>query len=798
MALYAASRKDQQVKGYDKASSPDSGEFETIEDRRKGANGQIVVTKYLKGKLLGKGGFAHCYWCSCVETGEIFAMKVVEKSSLTKSRAKEKLQAEIRIHRKLSHGHVVKFHRFFEDRKRVYILLGLCSNHTLSELMKRRKRLTELEVRYYGMQLLKALKYLHAENVIHRDLKLGNLFIDKEMQIQVGDFGLAAKVTDVHDRKRTICGTPNYIAPEILENRNGHSFQVDIWSFGVILYTLLVGKPPYEARDVKSTYKRIVANIYTFPEDIHVSDEAKSIIRRMLQTKPELRPSLDEIERHPFFAAGPNIPIQLPEASLASAPTLADCLMVASTFLNKHTLLEKLRNDENAGDGHRELKKENGKVPIKVPVVVRRPLGVMDTNTLGTRNFERVNTDVKAYVEEVENVPPVAEFAQKQHFEIFNDFNTGYECKIAASSQAPGHRRNKEHQSIPMPISPEYAENKADIKLIKLVPAPFRSDHKVSPEDRLAAAVQQLAMPSSGEGHPNQEDFVAMVEGIPDKCVQHLNSHAGSPVKPDLEEDLKVIEEEDGVKMDQQDKDTLEALHDRLSQSLADCAIDAHHLKAIDSPEFSGRTSADGLWVVRYVDYTSKYGLGFLLSNGSTGVYFNDASKIVMSPNGAFFDYIERGREGGKDTTIERHISNCYPSHLQKKVTLLNHFSNYLIQQEKRKRDEGRSHMPQTVNLEIRENNSEEISLVYVKKWVKTRHAILFRLSSRTVQVTFFDQSEITLSSEARAVMYIDKDGCQTKYSLLGVLRSGRQDIIKRLRYTKDILHQLISQQRQA
>jgi polo-like kinase 1 len=120
------------------------------------------------------------------------------------------------------------------------------------------------------------LKYLHAHRVIHRDLKLGNLFLSGGMQVKLGDFGLATKLDFEGERKRTVCGTPNYIAPEIIENgggnSTGHSYEVDIWSFGVILYTLLVGRPPFETSDVKSTYKKIRSIEYTFPESVSVSE----------------------------------------------------------------------------------------------------------------------------------------------------------------------------------------------------------------------------------------------------------------------------------------------------------------------------------------------------------------------------------------------------------------------------------------------------------------------------------------------------------------------------------------------
>ena len=125
------------------------------------------------------------------------------------------------------------------------------------------------------MQMLSAMKYMHKNKIIHRDLKLGNLFLSEKMEIKIGDFGLATKMDFEGERKKTVCGTPNYIAPEILESKNGHSYEVDIWSLGVILYTLLIGKPPFETNDVKSTYRRIRMNAYTFPDHIPISSGAK-------------------------------------------------------------------------------------------------------------------------------------------------------------------------------------------------------------------------------------------------------------------------------------------------------------------------------------------------------------------------------------------------------------------------------------------------------------------------------------------------------------------------------------------
>ena len=159
----------------------------------------------------------------------------------------------------MNHQNIVKFLDFFEDTDNVYIVMELCSNSTLNDQVKRRKRLSELETKCYLLQIIDAVRHMHSHRVIHRDLKLGNLFINSRMQVKTGDFGLAAALSFQDERRRTVCGTPNYIAPEILESGkyNGHSYEVDIWSIGVIMYAMIIGKPPFETSDIKMTYKKI-------------------------------------------------------------------------------------------------------------------------------------------------------------------------------------------------------------------------------------------------------------------------------------------------------------------------------------------------------------------------------------------------------------------------------------------------------------------------------------------------------------------------------------------------------------
>lgn len=252
----------------------------------------------------------------------------------------------------MKHVNVCEYKHFFEDKTNCYILLEICHNQSCNEMIKRRKSLTEEETRFFMLQLIDAVSFMHDSNVIHRDLKLGNLFLSKTMNIKVGDFGLAVRVDSSEEKRKTICGTPNYIAPEVIngnKEKREHSFEVDIWSMGVICFTMLVGKPPYESKDVKSTYRRILNNEYAFPKG-KVSSDARAFISSMLQSDPSLRcvfksfhlcfflmirlsltafvchivtilnrPSLNELRQHAFIAHN-QIPGSIPSSCTYSAP----------------------------------------------------------------------------------------------------------------------------------------------------------------------------------------------------------------------------------------------------------------------------------------------------------------------------------------------------------------------------------------------------------------------------------------------------------------------------------------------
>lgn len=272
--------------------------------------------RYCRGKVLGKGGFAKCYEMTDLTTNKIYAAKIIPHSRVSKPHQRDKIDKEIELHRTLNHRHVVQFYHYFEDKDNIYILLEYCSRRSMAHILKTRKVLTDPEVRYYLKQIVSGLKYLHEQEILHRDLKLGNFFINESMELKVGDFGLAARLEPMEQRRRTICGTPNYLSPEVL-NKQGHGCESDIWALGCVMYTMLLGRPPFETTNLKETYRCIREARYSLPSSLMSS--AKHLIASMLSRNPEDRPSLDEIIQHDFFTQG-FTPDRLPSSCCHTAP----------------------------------------------------------------------------------------------------------------------------------------------------------------------------------------------------------------------------------------------------------------------------------------------------------------------------------------------------------------------------------------------------------------------------------------------------------------------------------------------
>lgn len=258
------------------------------------------MKSYCRHEELGKGGFATVYRVTDKRTGEEYALKVINKEKYLKPKSQEKLRTEISIQASLNHPNILRSLGHNEDIRFHYILLEYCPGRSVRDLIREKRRVPEKKSAQIIREVLIAVGYLHDNRIIHRDLKPENFLIGRDGKIKVADFGLSAKLDYDDEKKFTVCGTPNYLCPEILKSR-GHGYEVDIWAIGVCTYLLLFGRQPFESIKTKLLYEHIKNGAYSFPSEPKLSSSAYDFIKSTLQINPVLRPSVQMLLEHPFI-----------------------------------------------------------------------------------------------------------------------------------------------------------------------------------------------------------------------------------------------------------------------------------------------------------------------------------------------------------------------------------------------------------------------------------------------------------------------------------------------------------------
>ncbi|XP_041942363.1 LOW QUALITY PROTEIN: serine/threonine-protein kinase PLK4 [Alosa sapidissima] len=252
--------------------------------------------------LLGKGSFACVYRAKSVNTSMEVAIKTIDKKAMHKAGMVQRVINEVEIQCRLKHPSILELYNYFEDSNYVYLVLEMCHNGEMSRYLKdRNKPFSEDEARHFMQQIVRGLLYLHTHGILHRDLTLSNLLLTSSMNVKIGDFGLAAQLRMPEEKHFTMCGTPNYISPEVA-TRSAHGLESDVWSLGCMLYAFLTGRPPFDTDTVKRTLNRVVLGDYAMPT--HVSPEAQDLIGQLLQRNPAQRPSLSAVLDHPFMTRG--------------------------------------------------------------------------------------------------------------------------------------------------------------------------------------------------------------------------------------------------------------------------------------------------------------------------------------------------------------------------------------------------------------------------------------------------------------------------------------------------------------
>ncbi|XP_013119238.2 serine/threonine-protein kinase PLK4 [Stomoxys calcitrans] len=258
------------------------------------------INEYEVLHLLGKGGFASVYKARCLKTNQYVAIKMIDKKLIHGASMTNRVRQEVEIHSRLKHPSVLELYTFFQDANYVYLVLELAHNGELQRYMKltMRRSMTESEAASIVQQVVAGLLYLHSHNIMHRDISLSNLLLSKDMHIKIADFGLATQLKQPNERHITMCGTPNFISPEVV-SRSSHGLPADVWGLGCMFYTLLVGQPPFDTDAVQSTLNRVVMSDYHIPS--YISFDARDLIEKLLRKKPDERISLQQVLEHPFM-----------------------------------------------------------------------------------------------------------------------------------------------------------------------------------------------------------------------------------------------------------------------------------------------------------------------------------------------------------------------------------------------------------------------------------------------------------------------------------------------------------------
>lgn len=280
-----------------KSSFPD-GEGEGEEEKEEPQGRKWALADFEIGKPLGKGKFGHVYLARERRSNFIVALKIIYKSELEAAKVEKQLRREIEIQSHLRHPNILRLYGYFYDEKRVYLILEYAPQGELYKQLRRAGRFDEATAARYIRQMTLALQYLHSRHVIHRDIKPENILLGLHGEAKIADFGWSVHAPNT--RRQTLCGTLDYLPPEMVEGRE-HDRLVDIWSLGVLAYEFLVGAPPFEeTAGYRATYRRIAKVDLRIPEGA-MSADAQDLVRRLLQHDPEKRLPLEKVLRHPWI-----------------------------------------------------------------------------------------------------------------------------------------------------------------------------------------------------------------------------------------------------------------------------------------------------------------------------------------------------------------------------------------------------------------------------------------------------------------------------------------------------------------
>jgi len=261
-----------------------------------------AIDCYQIGREIGRGAYAVVKECTRKQGPITYALKIYNKDKLVLPQRKRNVNREIQILKKLDHPNVVHLYETICTPSNLYLVLEHIKGGSLYSYIRanENKRLSEVEAKRIFIQIAGTLRYCHHMGVVHRDLKLENILLDDNKDVKLIDFGFSI-IVDKSDKLSLFCGTPSYMAPELISRKGYYGFPIDIWSLGIILHAMLTGKFPFKGDNEKELSKAMFKDLYNPPSDVSLN--AQRLLRRLLSIDPTQRPTCDEIMKDPFVCS---------------------------------------------------------------------------------------------------------------------------------------------------------------------------------------------------------------------------------------------------------------------------------------------------------------------------------------------------------------------------------------------------------------------------------------------------------------------------------------------------------------
>ncbi|CEM11463.1 unnamed protein product [Vitrella brassicaformis CCMP3155] len=296
-AIDASPTSDHASRGLQSSYTP---QHHQQQQQQQGLSCAAALDAYQVGKQVGQGAYAIVRFGVHKASHQKVAVKVYEKYKLLDQQRRKSVRREIRLLQRLCHPSIVRMYEAIDTPKQIYIIMEYLGGGSLHAFLKTKagRRLDETQARGIFLQVCDALRYCHDRSIVHRDIKLENLLMDDEGRVKLIDFGFSTIVAPGR-KLRIFCGTPSYMAPEIVARREYDGFKADVWALGVLLFAMLVGHFPFKGATDKDLYRKIVRGAFYLPD--HLSPSVRALLQRVLSLDPNRRPHLGDLTRDPWF-----------------------------------------------------------------------------------------------------------------------------------------------------------------------------------------------------------------------------------------------------------------------------------------------------------------------------------------------------------------------------------------------------------------------------------------------------------------------------------------------------------------